>query len=198
MQNDLISRSALRKLYSGWIPQLALPEDERDKKAIKICIAVLDEAPTIDPESLRPKGRWEEHHTSRYGAPAYVCSCCYDIWESVQIKNMQFCPSCGAKMEGGARMAKCRDCLHYEACCAFCKIINAARNVEQGCEHFKDRADVVEVVRCKDCKYYDYGKRFPDIKFCCRLKDKDGEVARYNYSDDDFCSYGERRADDGK
>jgi rubrerythrin len=99
-ENDLISRSALRKLYSGWIPQLALPEDERDKKAIKICIAVLDEAPTIDPESLRQKGRWEEHDTSRYGAPAYVCSRCYDIWESIQIKNMKYCPSCGAKMEG--------------------------------------------------------------------------------------------------
>lgn len=56
-------------------------------------------------------------------------------------------------------------------------------------------ADVVEVVRCRDCKYYDYGKRFPDMKWCCRLKDKNGETVRYMYADDDFCSYGERKND---
>lgn len=48
-------------------------------------------------------------------------------------------------------MAKCKDCLHYEACSAFSKIINAARDVEKGCEHFKNSTKYVEVVRCKDC-----------------------------------------------
>lgn len=48
-------------------------------------------------------------------------------------------------------MAKCKDCLHYEACSAFSKIINVAVDVEKGCEHFKDHTDVVEVVRCKNC-----------------------------------------------
>lgn len=57
--------------------------------------------------------------------------------------------------------------------------------------------DAVEVVRCRDCKYYDFGKRFPDIKWCCRLRNRKGEVVRYNYGENDFCSYGERRADDG-
>ena len=56
--------------------------------------------PTISPDSLRPKGRWEKHHTSRYGAAPYFCSCCFDIWESEQINNMKFCPSCGADMTG--------------------------------------------------------------------------------------------------
>lgn len=50
-------------------------------------------------------------------------------------------------------MAKCIDCFHHEACSAFSKIINAAVNVETGCEHFKDRTEVVKVVRCKDCKH---------------------------------------------
>ena len=54
--NDLISRSALRKLYSGWIPQLALPADERDKEAIETCIAVLDDAPAVDAVEL-PEGK---------------------------------------------------------------------------------------------------------------------------------------------
>lgn len=48
-------------------------------------------------------------------------------------------------------MAKCKDCLHYEACSNFSKIINSAVDVETGCEHFKNRIDVTEVVRCKDC-----------------------------------------------
>lgn len=41
--------------------------------------------------------------------------------------------------------------------------------------------DAVEVVRCKDCKHWAHGD-------CYRL-----ELSRPN----DFCSYGERREDDG-
>ncbi len=39
-------------------------------------------------------------------------------------------------------------------------------------------ADVVKVVRCKDCKYY---------PFCCRTIRTDGNRP------DDFCSYGKRK-----
>lgn len=42
-------------------------------------------------------------------------------------------------------MATCKDCFHYEACLAFSKIINAARDVESGCEHFINRTEVVKV-----------------------------------------------------
>jgi len=51
--------------------------------------------------------------------------------------------------------------------------------------------DAVEVVRCKDCKYYQYGKFFTEMKFCCRIKDK-----RYPFSDDGYCSYGKRKDND--
>ena len=54
--------------------------------------------------------------------------------------------------------------------------------------------DIVEVVRCKDCKWYKESKLMPPIKFCYRLIGNDGKHVGYNYSDDDFCSYGERRA----
>ena len=43
--------------------------------------------------------------------------------------------------------------------------------------------DAVPVVRCKDCKHYAACKRY-------------GDLSRPN--DDDFCSYGERRDEDGK
>ena len=59
-------------------------------------------------------------------------------------------------------------------------------------DHLADN-DVVKVVRCKDCKWYKEGKYLAPNKFCYRLKDRSGEHIGYNFSDDDFCSYGERR-----
>lgn len=56
--------------------------------------------------------------------------------------------------------------------------------------------DVVEVVRCKDCKHYKFGKHFTDIKFCQRVPYY-AEKGGLNTSDDDFCSYGERKCNDG-
>lgn len=57
-------------------------------------------------------------------------------------------------------------------------------------------ADVIEVVRCKDCKHYKFGKHFTDIKFCQRFPYY-AEKGGLNTSDDDFCSHGERRSDNG-
>ena len=53
--------------------------------------------------------------------------------------------------------------------------------------------DAVEVVRCKDCKWYKEGKYLAPNKFCYRMKDRSGERIGYNFSDDGFCSYGERK-----
>ena len=56
-------------------------------------------------------------------------------------------------------------------------------------------ADVVEVVRCRDCNYYklwdgiQYGRR--TVKECCR-----GIHRKVN--EDDYCSYGERREENDK
>ena len=54
--------------------------------------------------------------------------------------------------------------------------------------------DAVEVVRCKDCKWYKEGELLAPNKFCFRLMHptEDRHVG-YNFSDDDFCSYGERK-----
>lgn len=49
-------------------------------------------------------------------------------------------------------------------------------------------ADVVEVVRCKDCKYATYDKSID--RYDCRNWGSDGD----EYTEaDDFCSYGERK-----
>lgn len=71
-----------------------------------ICIDIADiaKAPTIDPETLRPKGRWVETvysvhdgYTDEYSEEIYydciVCDYCSD-WKS------PYCPNCGADMRG--------------------------------------------------------------------------------------------------
>ncbi len=39
-------------------------------------MAEIEDFPTIDPESLRAKGRWEDMYGGLYGNALYVCSKC--------------------------------------------------------------------------------------------------------------------------
>ena len=68
--------------------------------------------------------------------------------------------------------------------------------------HYEDlknlpTADVVEVVRCKDCKYMCH---YTDGHLECRLLSdlKPIPTTYCTMNADDFCSYGERREDDSK
>lgn len=83
----------------------------------------------------------------------------------------------------------CKDCVHYDIC-VFC----LRGNENEKCLHFKNNANVVEVVRCRDCKWYEEGKLLSPNKFCFRLKHptEDRKIG-YNYAPDDYCSYGERK-----
>ena len=55
-------------------------------------------------------------------------------------------------------------------------------------------ADVAPVVRCKDCKYYKESRVLAPNKFCFRLNHPtEPRKIGYNFGDDDFCRYGERR-----
>ena len=58
------------------------------------------------------------------------------------------------------------------------------------CKDVSDH-DFVEVVRCKDCKYYKEGKLLAPTKFCYFYQIGTG----LNTADDDFCSKGERMED---
>lgn len=53
-------------------------------------------------------------------------------------------------------MATCKDCIHYLVCDYWEKEAypNDCENYDKAlCKFFKNKADFVEVVRCKDCKY---------------------------------------------
>ena len=82
----------------------------------------------------------------------------------------------------------CKDCIHEKVCD---NLIAHGLPWEDGkypaekwCDHFKNKADVVEVVRCKDCKWW--------------TKEKIGSQGRCgmlgHYPRDVFyCSHGERK-----
>ncbi len=65
----------------------------------------------------------------------------------------------------------CNQCIHHRMC-----NVHGYADADD-CSLFENKADFVEVVRCKDCKHWSNGD-------CYRL-----ELSR----PDDFCSYGERK-----
>lgn len=50
-------------------------------------------------------------------------------------------------------VATCKDCLHYDPCFEYGNVLDPLHGGVK-CDSFKPAADVVEVVRCKDCKYH--------------------------------------------
>lgn len=68
----------------------------------------IDKFPTINPEDLRPKGKWigcdlteyDEHgeciHFPRQGV---YCSKCRNAFKKELLWKRNYCPNCGAKME---------------------------------------------------------------------------------------------------
>ena len=52
--------------------------------------------------------------------------------------------------------------------------------------------NTVEIVRCKNCIHYKEGNLLSPNKFCFRLK-HNGKYVGYNFSPDDFCSYGVKK-----
>ena len=73
-------------------------------------------------------------------------------------------------------MATCKDCEFGGSC------VLLHKSDSQVCNIFTHKKDYVEVVRCKDCK----NAKQSNIGVYCSFH----EIV---FSEDDFCSYGERR-----
>jgi hypothetical protein len=75
-----------------------------------------------------------------------------------------------------ARLSYCKDCNSYNGVrCSACAFDDAMSYIEDS-----PTADVVEVVRCKDCIYHNVAP--------CPMR------LSFNWTNDnDFCSYGERK-----
>ena len=86
-----------------FIKDLTAMKSAYDAIALDGMVKALKEAPTIDPESLRPHGKWimrEDYNFDTY----YDCSVCDESFcfiEGVPEENFyRYCPNCGAKMDG--------------------------------------------------------------------------------------------------
>ena len=76
----------------------------------------------------------------------------------------------------------CKDCLYYDKLC-FYALLPSELNL---CKDFMNKADVVSVVRCKDCKY------FKAHALACTYPNHNGYC-----NVNDYCSFGERKCDNG-
>ena len=83
-------------------------------------------------------------------------------------------------------MKTCKDCVHIDVC--FAKQLGTGECAEI-CRDYKNKADFVEVVRCRECANRNKSK-CPNRHF----SDISGEAEDYT-EDNDFCSYGEKRSD---
>lgn len=84
----------------------------------------------------------------------------------------------------------CRKCFHSYVCEQF----NENRNAEnQRClfynDHFVHSEDVVEVVRCKDCKHCKKDNHLKEL-YCLKMS---GDEHTHWVDKDFYCGYGERR-----
>lgn len=92
------------------------------------------------------------------------------------------------------RLTYCKDCNSYNGVrCRACEFDDAMSEIE-GCP----TADVVEVVRCKDCKYWEHDKRSYNRGYHfgeCTCPHWEGSSVwdRHDTTIDDYCSQGERK-----
>ena len=84
-------------------------------------------------------------------------------------------------------MATCKDCVHYDVC--HYHIDEETDMTITECGRFINKADFVEVVRCKDCKH----KGNCAMQMAPPTRDYVLEQNISTYNKVDFCSYGERK-----
>lgn len=99
-------------------------------------------------------------------------------------------------------MAKktCSDCAHCDVCENTFSWLGQEDNTKYiTCHHFKNKADVVEVVRCKDCVHsrplcFTEKKLYnDDCVGCIKISTSYHSLIM---NENDFCSYGEKRREE--
>lgn len=73
--------------------------NQNDKQIFYVTGEDIDAAPTIDPESLRPRSYWEDVYQigpCSFSGRCHACGVRNDI---PQVERAYYCPCCGAKME---------------------------------------------------------------------------------------------------
>lgn len=92
----LIDANALLDRNNWTIKQYSEKEADAWRDGIALMKKNIENAPTIDAESLRPRGYWIRRK-DRYDG-AWGCSICGNIVEPVVALCSKYCLNCGAKM----------------------------------------------------------------------------------------------------
>ena len=67
-----------------------------DDSGMAAAMNAINDMPTIEPQ--RKKGKWIEHNPHKWGLGiVFECSEC---GEKIDCESSNFCPNCGAEMEG--------------------------------------------------------------------------------------------------
>ena len=92
----------------------------------------------------------------------------------------------------------CKDCIFNEICERQEDLVQLddftwdeygeSNEVEEYCSIFRNKADFVEVVRCKDCRHYEADIICEGVGYC--------NEHQKGMRENNFCSYGERWKDD--
>ena len=92
-----------------FIKDLTAMKSAYDAIALDGMVKALKEAPTIDPESLRPHGKWFEcdyveydGHSEciHYPKAALGYTNCRNVFKKELLWKRNYCPNCGAVMQG--------------------------------------------------------------------------------------------------
>lgn len=90
---DFIDREAVTEYLMGRIKDYLEMDDRLATIPLKFAMAYIQHLPTADVEPVR-HGRWEQ---SIFAEDFKRCSVCSSIWS----RTSNYCPHCGAKMDGG-------------------------------------------------------------------------------------------------
>lgn len=95
------------------------------------------------------------------------------------------------------RNIKCSDCAEYRN--EWCeKIVDSPYpDMLRDCQYWHERKDMVEVIRCKNCKFWqDQEEGVIEVPICARPENKYEKLPfRFMIGKDGFCSFGERRSE---
>lgn len=100
----LIDANALEEELNRWLDEnpLLFDDDEfnyGEITGVKFCIEEIQKTPTIEPDSMRPHGKWiKPTNISDLSLDVYHCSACDAVPCRVD-EFTKYCPYCGAKME---------------------------------------------------------------------------------------------------
>ena len=89
---ELIDKNALSMELTNEVLNAYAKADFRFAHALNVFQDLIDEAPTVEE---RKHGRWVRHND------IIACSeCIFDMYFDENIAELNYCPNCGAKMDG--------------------------------------------------------------------------------------------------